>query len=119
MTYSLDFRKKVLSFREKEKLTIPAVASRFGVGIASVKRWLKSPEPKATRTKPATKVNDQALLEDVRLYPDSYQYERAVRLGVTQACICYALRRLQITYKKKSNSPEAGRRRKAAFPKKD
>ena len=46
MTYSSDFRRKVLSVREKEGLTIAQVAARFDVGVASVVRWLKQPEPK-------------------------------------------------------------------------
>ena len=40
MTYSLDFRRKVLSVREKEGLTIAQVTERFDVGVASVTRWL-------------------------------------------------------------------------------
>ncbi len=44
MTYSSDFRRKVLSVREKEGLTIAEVAVRFCVGVASVVRWLKTPE---------------------------------------------------------------------------
>jgi len=35
MTYSSDFRRKVLSVREKEGLTIAEVASRFCVGIST------------------------------------------------------------------------------------
>jgi transposase len=39
MTYSLDFRQKVLKIRQEENLSIEAVAIRFGVGKASVMRW--------------------------------------------------------------------------------
>ena len=52
MTYSSDFRRKVLSVRKREGLTIAQVALRFDVGVASVVRWLKNPEPKRTRNKP-------------------------------------------------------------------
>ena len=38
-----------------------------------------------------------ALREDVILYPDAYQYERAERFGVSQKAIDYALRRLRVT----------------------
>ena len=55
MTYSVDFRKKVLKIWEKEELSIEAVAIRFGVGKASVMRWLIELEPKKTRNKSATK----------------------------------------------------------------
>ena len=46
MRYSVDFRRKVLSVREKEGLTIAQVAARFNIGVASVVRWLKQLEPK-------------------------------------------------------------------------
>ncbi|MFO3132329.1 IS630 transposase-related protein, partial [Legionella pneumophila serogroup 1] len=54
MTYSLDFRKKVLKIRSEERLSIEQVAIRFGVGKASVMRWLVELEPKQKRNNPAT-----------------------------------------------------------------
>ena len=56
MTYSLDFRKKVLQIRADEGLSIEKVAIRFGVGKASVMRWLIDIEPQKKRNKPATKI---------------------------------------------------------------
>ena len=38
MTYSIDFRKKVLSVKEPDHLTCSEVSKRFGVGQASVMR---------------------------------------------------------------------------------
>ena len=38
-------------------------------------------EPQKTRNKPATKIDMDALCEDLRTYLDAYQYERAARLG--------------------------------------
>ena len=105
MTYSLDFRQKVLKIRQEENLSIEAVAIRFGVGKASVMRWLVELEPKKTRNKPATKINMAALQEDVTNNPDSYHYERAQRLGVSASGIRLALKRLKITYKKNMESP--------------
>lgn len=112
MTYSVDFRKKVLQIRAKEDLSIEAVALRFGVGKASVMRWLIELAPKKTRNKPATKIDMESLKKDVEEYPDSYQYERASRLGVSKSGIGFALKRLGVTYKKNLGSPES-RRRKA------
>ena len=109
MTYSSDFRCKVLSVRSKEGLTITQVAARFDVGIASVMRWLKNPEPQKTRNKPATKINMSALARDVLAHPDAYQYERARRFGVSIQGINYALRRLGVSYKKKPEAPEGER----------
>ena len=61
----------------------------------------KNVEPKRRRTKPAT--------------PDAYQYERAVRLGVSQRAIGNALKRLGISYKKNTQASESGRNRTAHF----
>ena len=87
MTYSIDFRRKVLSVRDAEELTISVVASRFSVGVASVVRWINKLEPERTRHKPATKINMDALINDIFNYPDAYQYERAERLCVSKQCV--------------------------------
>ena len=97
MTYSSDFRRKVLSVREKEGLTIAEVASRFCVGVASVTRWLKNTEPKKTHDKPATRIDMAALARDVLEHPDAYQYERARRLGGSEKGIGHALRRMGVS----------------------
>ncbi|HJD56360.1 MAG TPA: IS630 transposase-related protein [Rickettsia endosymbiont of Pyrocoelia pectoralis] len=57
----------------------------------------------------------EKLKEDIKKYPDSYNYERAERLEVSRNGIYYALKRLNITYKKKLNSSESERRREAIF----
>jgi len=116
MTYSSDFRRKVLSVREKEGLTIAQVAKRFCVGVASVTRWLKNPNPKQTRNKPATKIDMEALAHDVLEHPDAYQYERARRFGVSVQGINYALRRLGVSYKKNAKSSQSTRWRTAHLP---
>lgn len=105
MAYSEDFRKKVFEVKEKYNLSLAEVAARFGVGVASVSRWTKQPAPKKTRNKPATRIDNQKLAEDVKNHPDSYQHERAARLGVSKAGISAALKRLGIQ-RKKSVKPE-------------
>lgn len=104
MTYSLDFRKKLLKIREDEGLSIEAAAIRFGVGKASVMRWLIALEPQKNRNKPATKIDMDALKKDVEQYPDSYQYERAARFNVSKTGIRSALIRLKLSYKKNMES---------------
>jgi transposase len=104
MTYSLDFRKKVLKIRVEEGLSIEEVAIRFGVGKASVMRWLIDIEPKKKRNKPATKIDMEALKKDVEANPDSYQYERAARFNVSKTGIRSALIRLKLSYKKNMES---------------
>lgn len=119
MTYSLDFRRKVLSIKAREKLTFEQTAERFGVGKASVMRWSNRVCPQRTRNKPATKLDMQALAEDIKHYPDAYLYERAKRLGVSDMGIFYALKRLGISYKKNTEARQGQNRRTAYLPAKD
>ena len=100
MTYSLDMRKKILKIRHEEGLSMAKVAKRFGVGVASVMRWSKNIECIKKRNR-STKIDMEALKKDVETYPDAYQSERAGRLGVSEYCVWYALKRLGVTYKKK------------------
>jgi transposase len=111
MTYSLDFRQKVLEVRSKEGLTFAEVSARFRVGINSVVRWSKRIESQKTRNKPSVKIDMDALKKDIEEFPDAYQYERGKRLGVSQMGICDALKRLGVTYKKNSQSSQSGSRK--------
>lgn len=112
MAYSLDFRRKVLSVREREGLTIAEVAQRFAVGKASVMRWIQHIERKPSGFR-RRKIDLEVLRQDIRAYPDAYQYERAARLGVAQNAIFHALQKLRISYKKNAGTPEGGRSRTA------
>ena len=101
MTYSIDFRQQVLLIKEQDNLSFAQVATRFGIGKDTVFRWSKRIEAQHPRHKPATKIDMDALKQDVEAYPDAYQYERAQRLGVSQRGIGYALKRLGISRKNK------------------
>lgn len=119
MTYSLDFREKVLEIKERDKLSLEEVAERFGVGKSSVFRWSKRLEAKCTRHKPATKINMEELKRDVEQKPDAYQYERAQRLGVSRRAIGYALKRLGISRKKHALTSASRGRRAPPFHRKE
>lgn len=101
MSYSIDFRKKVLLTKEQEKMTFQEVSERFCVGVASVVRWSKNIQPKGKRNKGTIKIDWEALTKDIEKHPDSYQYERAQRFGVSQQGISYALKRLNFSRQKK------------------
>ena len=58
-------------------------------------------------TKPATKINMEALAEEVEKYPDSYQWERAKRLGVAHRTVGDALKRLSISRKKNTKTSKS------------
>jgi transposase len=107
MTYSTDFRRKVLEIKDREGLSSEKVAAHFGVGKSSVSRWRKQLEPCRNRNKPATKIDMELLARDVELYPDAYQYERAERFGCSQRGIGEALKRMKISRKKNSFASES------------
>lgn len=115
MTYSLDFRCKVLAIKQADNLSFAEASTRFKVGIASVVRWSKKIEPQRTRNKPATKIDMQVLARDVEEYPDAYQYERAQRFGVSPKGICEALKRLNVSYKKNPTASQSRSRKKSYF----
>ena len=50
MSYSLDFRQKVINFVENGGM-ITKAAHTFGIGIASIYRWLSRPKLSATKVK--------------------------------------------------------------------
>ena len=119
MTYSLDFRKKVLSIRSKEKLSFAQVAKRFGVSINSVFLWSKRLEPIRTKNRPAIKIGEATLMEDIKKYPDAFNYERAQRLNVSTSGIFCAMKRLRISYKKNTHSSQGLRRKKTTLSRKN
>ena len=105
MSYSLEFRSKVLLLKEQCGLSYRATASRFGISVNTVVNWSKHLEPRPHR-KPHYKIDLLALKKDVQDFPYAYQYERAARLNVSQNTICLSLRKLKITHKKNSQSPQ-------------
>jgi transposase len=107
MSYSLDFRKRVFAIKKKENLTFEATSKRFHITTRTLFRWQKRIQPKNNRSKPATKIDMVALQKDVQENPDRFQYERAGDYGVSQGAIGFALKRLHISHKKNSISPQS------------
>ena len=105
MAYSIDFRKRVLARRER--LTLHQTADLFGIGIATLTRWVKRLEPRPHTRLTVRKIDLDKLRQDVTDCPDSYQYERAARFDVCPKAIWQALRNIGVTYKKALQHPEA------------
>ena len=118
MTYCLDFREIVMDYKAKEGLTFEQTSHHFGVGIRTLFRWNKALSPCRHRQKPATKIDMDALKADIQDWPDDYQWERAKRLGVSQSCIHYALKRLGVSYKKTLKHSKANDQARTEFKKK-
>jgi transposase len=110
MTYSIDFRQHVLKVKAEEGLSFAVTSKRFKIGKNTLFLWSKEITPQPKRNKPATKVNMEALKEDIKRYPDAYHYERASRLQVSKTGIYWAMKRLGVSYKKNSGSSENRRR---------
>jgi len=55
MTYSIDFKKKALEIRAKEKLSISKTAKRFGYRTTTIVNWVKNIVPKLSRNKISNK----------------------------------------------------------------
>jgi transposase len=100
MSYPIHFRKKILAKLE-EGQSIRAVAQHFEINKNTIVEWKKRIEIKRTRPRKPSKVDDDALRADVEQYPDDYQYERAARFGCATSTIGDALKRLNITVKKR------------------
>jgi hypothetical protein len=89
--------------KAKNNWTFQKTSEHFEICIRTLFRWSKCIETK--KHKPhKTKIDIEALKKDVELYPDAYQYERGIRLGVSQSCILKHLKKLKISYKKKSKT---------------
>ena len=100
MTYSTDFRAQVIKSVKEQGMSIRQACAFYDISKATLQNWLKEPSIKLTRNKPPIKIPNEALLQDVKLYPDDYMYERARRFGCSKSGIEAALKRLGISEKK-------------------
>ena len=69
MTYSIDFRKKVLQIRKEKGLSILETGELFKISPTSIVNWSKNILPKTGRKKLATKIDMQALANDIKKNP--------------------------------------------------
>ncbi|SNT69461.1 IS630 transposase-related protein [Psychrobacter sp. LV10R520-6] len=99
MTYSLDFRKQVLKSLD-DGMTYAQAVEFYDLSPTTIQNWKRRIHSKATRQTKPHKIIDDVLLNDVKEYPDDYQYERARRLNCSSTGIHSALKRLKISKKK-------------------
>ena len=94
MPYSFDLRQKVINFVENGG-TITEAAHTFGIGRASIYRWLSRPKLSATKVKSRKiKLDWKELEKDVKQNPQSKLSDRAKKFAVNQPAIFYALKRM-------------------------
>jgi transposase len=94
VTYSVQFRKKVLKLQESGESFIK-FSKRFKISTTTISRWKKQLAPCKHRNKKPVKIDYEALKKDILAQPDSYCYERALRLGVRASGIRYAKKRIR------------------------
>ena len=112
MPYSLDLRKKVVSYVEKGG-KITEAAKVFGISRATIYRWFNRKELEATKVKRRQRKLDwKALEKDVEENPDAKLIERAKKFGVHTSAIWYAMKKMKITRKKKNSDIGRGIERK-------
>jgi transposase len=115
--YSLDFINKVL--KQRTAFSIKKLSEKYDISTRTIQNWIQGKLPQGKRNRPNTKLEINLLIENVKNYPDSYQYERAERLCVSEACIYDNLKRLNITYKKTLKHPKADEEKHYIFQKKN
>ena len=106
MPYSLDLRKKVINYVENGG-KISSAAQVFGIARATIYRWLNREELAATKVEHRQRKLDwKALERDIEENPDAKLIDRAKKFGVHPSAICYTLKKIKITRKKRSRDGE-------------
>ena len=108
MTYPLSFREHVLSIRKKEGLTLSEASLRFGIGRASLVRWVKEITPKVHPAR-RRKLDLLSLQSAIIAHPYRYQYEHAAFFNVSRKAIWQGMKKLNISYKKNTIPSQGGR----------
>ena len=106
MTYSVDYRKQVLS-SIADGMTIREASLFYGLSTSTIHSWQQNLVAKIKRNKAPTKIPNDALIEDIKRFPDDYNYERARRLNCSKTGIFNALKRLGISQKKDIRTPKS------------
>lgn len=108
MTYSVDFREKVLSYIDSGE-TIDSASMLYSIGTTTIKQWkrLRNETGKLVgsgRPKNPYKIESDKLKTYINDHPDSFLNEIASHFNVTAPAIHAALKRLKITRKKRPRS---------------
>lgn len=103
MTYSIDLRKRVVSFIN-DGGTHKDAARLFKVSTKTIYNWLQRPDlrPKVHGFR-KRKLDKDALKRHVEEYPDALLRERAAHFGVHINAIWVALRAMNIREKKSAD----------------
>ena len=116
--YSLDLRKRVLSYIASGSTRVEA-SKVFKISTVTIYNWINrkdlAPTPRSKRRK--NKLDWQAVSKHVKDYPDALLKERAAHFKVSIRSIWYALNQLKISYKKNLPIPRGSSRAKKTVSK--
>lgn len=105
MSYSTDYRKRTIEYRE-EGHSLRETQEIFRVSISAIRKWEKQWKEKGTLA-PAPlvrgykKIDPEKLKKYVQEHPDAYPKEIAKEFGCCETAIRKAFARLGITRKKR------------------
>ncbi|MBF0776751.1 transposase [Streptococcus azizii] len=104
MTYSIDFRKRVLSFVQ-EGHTRTEASKLFGINPSTLRRWEQKVKTEGhlqdkPRQRSPRKLPKDQLLAYVEQHPDAYLREIAEHFSCAINAVWKALRKYNITLKK-------------------
>jgi len=105
MAYSIDFRKRAIEYMDAGH-TGKELYEAFKIYPSAIERWRKllyetgtlELQYNGTRT---GKIDLSKLQKAVEERPDAYLSELAIQFGCTKQAVFYALKRLEITVKKR------------------
>ncbi len=117
MTYSLDYRKQVLKSLD-EGITFAEAAIFYDISPTTIQKWKERIHSKTTRYIKPYKIENEALAQDVKDYPDDYHYERAQRFNCSPTGISEALKRIGVSKKKTLEHPKTCPVKRAHYLKK-
>ncbi len=105
MAYSMDLRQRVVNYvlqaESAVEVAVQKASKRYEVSRATIYRWLARKDLQPTVVKRRQrKLDDAALTQHVRDYPDARLKDRAAHFGVHTSAIGFTLKRLKITRKK-------------------
>jgi transposase len=105
--YSLDLRIKVLNYLSNNNIS--QCSNIFSVSRPTIYSWISIKQTtgqyqrvRAVHIPKGIKIDYEELKDYVKLYPDLYLYEIAKHFNVSVNCIWLALKKLNISVKKKS-----------------
>ena len=117
MGYSVDLRIRAVKHRLEQSASCADTAKVFGVGRSTVQSWVQRYEEtgdlsdKPLIRKPK-KIDPEALRAYVREHPDDTQQEMANAFHCSKQAISKALKRLNVTRKKKRSAIRSGTKKK-------